>query len=133
MKYQEWVWNQDLVTNQEMIDYQHQTLFRTINDLIKACNMSDEANGLLVEVALDELLKYAVYHFSEEEALMTKHNYSELAAHKIEHKNFAEVMMKFKARFDKGEDVSGDLIEFMHKWLINHIMKNDKAAMKHCN
>ena len=75
MKYEEWKWNDSLITSEEMVDYQHKNLFRTINDLIRACNESDTPNGLLVEVGLDELLKYATYHFKEEEQVMEKHHY----------------------------------------------------------
>lgn len=132
MNYQEWVWSDDLVTNQKTVDYQHQSLFRTINDLIKACNQSDSPNGLLVEVALDELLKYASYHFRDEENLMATFMYPELAAHQKEHANFAEKMTDFKSRFDKGDDISKELLTFMQKWLVNHIMTRDKDAMKFC-
>ena len=63
MKYKEWEWNQDLITNQEMVDFQHQSLFRVINDLIRACNLADKPNNLLVEISLDELVKYTNFHF----------------------------------------------------------------------
>jgi len=132
MKYEEWKWNDSLITNEEVVDYQHKNLFRTINDLIRACNESETPNGLLVEVALDELLKYAGFHFREEEAVMEKHNYPELAAHKVDHSEFASVMNIFKTRFDKGEEIADELITFMHRWLVNHIMNKDKMAMKFC-
>lgn len=132
MQHDEWVWSDTLKTNQETIDYQHRSLFRTINDLIRACNQSPEASGLLVEVALDELLKYASYHFSEEEEVMRKHNYTGLNAHHAEHVSFASQMLEFKKRFDRNENVADELITFMHRWLVNHIMTRDKEAMAHC-
>lgn len=132
MKYQEWQWNDSLITNQEVVDYQHKNLFNVINDLVRACNMSDEPNGLLVEVALDELLKYAGHHFKDEEGLMQMKNYKDLAAHQEQHKNFVKVMLNFKDRFDKNENIADDLLSFMQKWLTEHILTRDKEAMKAC-
>lgn len=132
MKYQEWQWNDSLMTNQEVVDYQHKNLFNIINDLSRACNMSDEPNGLLVEVALDELLKYAGHHFKDEEGLMQMKNYKDLEAHQEQHKNFVKAMLNFKTRFDKNENIAGDLIAFMQKWLTEHILTKDKEAMKAC-
>lgn len=132
MKYEEWQWNDSLVTNQETVDYQHRILFSVINDLVRACNMSDEPNGLLVEVALDALLKYAGYHFKEEEGVMIEHNYPGLSIHQEQHKNFVKVMLNYKDRFDNNENIADELLNFMHKWLVDHIMTRDKEAMKAC-
>lgn len=33
MSYQEWVWTEEFITGQETVDYQHKTLFNTINDM----------------------------------------------------------------------------------------------------
>jgi hemerythrin len=132
MKYQEWKWSSDFITNHEVIDFQHQSLFRVINDLIRACNESDTPNGLLVEVALDELLKYAGYHFREEEQVMEKHHYADLPAHREQHGKFVEVMVEFKKKFDNNVDITSELLPFMQKWLVDHILNRDKAAMKAC-
>jgi hemerythrin-like metal-binding protein len=132
MKYQEWQWNHLLETHQPTIDFEHKALFTTINDLIRACNMSEEPNGLLVEVALDELLKYAKHHFSDEETLMEKSTYPDLASHKEQHRKFTDLMNNFKTRFMNNEDISNELITFMQKWLVDHIMNRDKVAMKYC-
>lgn len=132
MKHEEWKWNDTLLTSQDTVDYQHKTLFRIINDLIRACNESSDPNGLLVEVALDELLKYAGYHFGEEEGIMKKFNYPAFEQHHTEHVEFVEVMKIFKQRFNKNEDIADELINFMHRWLVKHIMTKDKEAMSHC-
>jgi hemerythrin len=133
MEHQEWQWNDTFLTNHETVDYQHRTLFNTINDLVRAHNMSEDgANGLLVEVALDELLKYAAHHFGDEEGIMIKHGYKELSAHQEQHKKFVEAMLKFKVRFDKNENITSELLSFMQKWLVDHIMTRDQEAMKVC-
>lgn len=133
MKYQEWKWNDNLITNEETVDYQHKRLFQVVNDLINACNQSDTPNGLLVEVALDELLKYAGYHFNDEERIFENYKFQGLEEHKLEHYDFVTLMINFKIRFDKGEEIADELIKFMHQWLINHIMTKDKVAMATCH
>ncbi len=133
MKHQEWQWNDSLITNHELVDYQHKILFSVINDLVRACDMSeDEPNGLLVEVALDALLKYAGYHFKEEEEVMIANNFKDLSLHQEQHKNFVKVMLEYKSRFDKNENIADELLTFMQKWLVDHIMTRDKEAMKAC-
>lgn len=134
MQHEEWQWSDDFLTTKDIINYQHKTLFSIINDLVRACNMSeDQPNGLLVEVALDELLKYAGYHFGAEEEIMAKNNYEGLADHKAQHKSFVEAMLKFKGRFDKDENIANELLIFMKKWLVDHILNKDKVSMAACN
>lgn len=133
MKYEEWKWSDDFLTTKDEINYQHKTLFNIINDLIRACNMSEEEpNGLLVEVALDELLKYAGYHFGAEEHIMSEHNYAGLVEHKAQHQSFVVSMLKFKERFNNNENIASELLTFMKKWLVDHILTKDKIAMAHC-
>ncbi|MGZ3809873.1 MAG: bacteriohemerythrin [Bacteriovorax sp.] len=128
----EWKWDDVYLTDHATVDYQHKILFNVINDLIRARNASDDPNGLLVEVALDELLKYATYHFRDEEEVMIKHNYDDLIQHQAQHKNFVDVMLKFKSRFDNNENITDELLNFMQKWLLDHILTRDKKAMNAC-
>ncbi len=126
----EWNWDDKLITGEETVDYQHKILFRVINDLIRALNMSDNTTSLLTEVAIDELLKYAGYHFSEEEEIMKKKQYIGFGSHKAQHEQFVTSILNFKKRYNQDENVGHDLINFMQNWLINHILKLDKEALK---
>jgi len=126
----EWDWDDQLLTGEETVDYQHKILFRVINDLIRAVNMSDDTSSILVEVALDELLKYAGYHFSDEEELMKKKQYSGFGMHKAQHEMFVEKILVFKTRMNNNENIGKELVDFMFHWLINHIKKLDKEALK---
>lgn len=130
MKYQEWVWTDEFVTGQDTVDYQHRTLFNTINDLVRACNESSQPNGLLVEVALDELIKYAGHHFADEEEIMKAHNFAGFEDHHAQHVAFAARVIDFKKQFSNGKDIADELLTFMQKWLVDHILQRDKAVMK---
>lgn len=96
------------------------------------CNESGQANGLLVEVALDELIKYAGHHFGDEEEIMKKHNFKGFDEHHAQHVMFAARVVELKDKFNKGNDVADELLTFMQKWLVDHILNRDKVVMKMC-
>lgn len=108
-----------------LVDYEHEKLFITINNIIDA-SKDVSVNNLLFEINIEELIKYANFHFSSEEELMAEANYQELEAHKVEHDNFKERIVEYKKQFLDGNlDVEG-LIKFLVGWLTNHIQITDR-------
>lgn len=132
MKYKKWEWNEKYKILNDTIDFQHEALFRVINDLIHACNLNDGTSKIVIEVAINELIKYSNFHFSDEEALMEKNNYHFLKEHKQEHQDFRDVILHFKYKLDDDIQIEAELIEFMETWLIKHILVEDKKALLHC-
>ena len=58
------VFDESLVTGNEMIDSQHKELISKINDLVKSCETS---TGMVTAVkTLDYLSEYTDFHFSAE-------------------------------------------------------------------
>lgn len=64
----------DLLTGEETIDYQHKILISYINNVIHAHNFAENLD-LVLEVTLDELVKYTIHHFGNEEEIMEKKAY----------------------------------------------------------
>jgi hemerythrin len=131
MHLKKWVWSDKFIIENETVDFQHQALFRVINDLIHAYNLSDGSSNIIVEVAIIELIKYSNFHFGDEESLMEKINYPGIKTHKQEHQDFRDVIMHFKYQLDEGKEIERDLIEFMETWLVKHILIEDKKALLH--
>lgn len=131
MKYKKWDWSEKYKIENETIDFQHEALFRVVNDLIHACNLNDGSSSIVIEVAIVELIKYSNFHFSDEETFMEKNNYPGLKEHKQEHQDFRDVIMHFKYKLDDGIEIETELIEFMETWLIKHILIEDKKAQLH--
>jgi hemerythrin-like metal-binding protein len=124
----------DYRTGIETIDYEHQKLFIYLNEIIKALEMGDSGR-LLVEINLDELIGYTVFHFNTEEGLMEKCNYEGLEEHKKGHEALKQKAINFKNRFNEGDEIGENLVEFLKTWLVNHIKGTDRkyiALFKEC-
>lgn len=109
----------------ELIDRQHQKLFRIINELGSAAEQG-KAKEALGE-ALGELIDYTKEHFKTEEELFRKHGYPDAATHKKQHDEFVGKVADFKERFEKGKlSMTVEVRLFLSDWLVNHIKKTDK-------
>ncbi|MGC9141544.1 MAG: bacteriohemerythrin [Caldimicrobium sp.] len=118
-------WSEKLVTGVKECDDQHKKLVSLINELYDA--MKQGKGKEVIDKALDELVKYAGYHFTTEETLMSKYGYPELAAHKREHEYFKNKIKEFLDKKAKGEvTLSVEVMSFLKDWLLKHIMGTDK-------
>lgn len=106
------------------IDHQHGRFIGYINDTWDALERGDDSQEFLY--ILNQLLDYAVEHFSCEEALMREHGYPDYAAHKARHNTTAAELFDFDLRLladDPAE--SRAFITFLTDWLRNHIQVVD--------
>jgi hemerythrin-like metal-binding protein len=118
-------WSEKLVTGVKECDDQHKKLVSLINELYDA--MKQGKGKEVIDKALDELVKYADYHFTTEETLMSKYGYPELAAHKREHEYFKNKIKEFLDKKAKGEvTLSVEVMSFLKDWLLKHLMETDK-------
>lgn len=129
MKYIEWKAEYDVGI--AIIDYQHRKLVNLINDLYETNQKQDFKEDLLT-IILDELVKYTSYHFSTEEKMMEKVNYINLNSHKDTHEHFVERITYLQTQLiENKNDIGKDLFEFLRKWLLQHILKEDKEIVYH--
>jgi hemerythrin-like metal-binding protein len=107
------------------IDEQHKKLISIMKSLHDALQ-SDKAGEAEKEI-LVELIKYTDYHFSLEKDLMKKHDYPQMDEHLALHREFTDKLKEFCTKHQAGDsDVSRDVLAFLVRWLINHIMNIDK-------
>lgn len=121
-------WSDKLLTGIEEIDEQHKALFEVINRLDLAVSSEDKWSA--VHFALVELDNYVRVHFAVEEALMRLHDYPDLAAHIAAHRGFASQLMEIKEHSIR-RDVSDEMTQLLHNWLVGHIHIVDKAYVPH--
>ena len=58
---------------------------------------------------------------------MRKHGYPEYEAHKTIHQALTREVREFQRKFQSGEpDMTDELMDFLKKWLVDHIMVIDK-------
>jgi hemerythrin len=119
-------WRDEYSVGIASIDEQHKRLLNLINQLQTAAHYHTEE--AFVDRALDELVDYTKTHFGYEEGLMEQNGYPDLEAHKGEHqamiKQVGESIERYKSDPDQTIE---DIVQYLKKWLINHINGTDKG------
>ena len=116
----DFIWRPEYSVGDEHLDEQHRGLIELIDMLGDESRMGEVLERL--EIYVDE-------HFRDEEGMLEKAGYPDLAAHKQQHKAFEEWLTVSRRAFREPE-VSGMLREsiraYLKSWLVNHIMVSDK-------
>ncbi|HEY0664903.1 MAG TPA: bacteriohemerythrin [Gallionella sp.] len=116
-------WSSEYEIGIPAFDAQQRRFVGFINDMDVACRTRDTARTNHV---MEELLHYTVTHFEVEEELLEKAEYLYLKAHRKVHELFMKKVSEIRARANKGEDISTDLLELLKGWLDNHIKQEDR-------
>ena len=107
------------------IDAQHKELFRIAGELNDAM-ASGRGAGVLSGI-LERLISYTKKHFAYEERLMQIHKYPGFPTQKTQHEALTRQVLDFQRNFQEGTLLlTVDLMQFLHNWLENHILKSDK-------
>jgi hemerythrin len=120
-------WTKDLAVGVQIIDEQHQMLFKKINDLLEACNLRRGKDK--VGEVLDFLGSYVVDHFHAEEDVMALRKYPDAALHRKQHQEFLATFADIKREFDadgSGPHIVARTNQAVVAWLNSHIRAVDK-------
>lgn len=118
------VWTAELSTGISEIDHQHKRIISYINQL-NDLRQTHERTAL--GNVIGEMVDYAMSHFAFEEELMESAGYSFAGPHKKVHHLFTRKVGEMKARFEAGEDVAEELHAMLSRWLLNHILHEDRG------
>jgi hemerythrin len=117
-------WNESFSVGNREIDEQHKRLFTIVADLHTAMK-NGQSRAILGEI-LDRLVDYTVKHFVAEESFMRTHGYAELPQHRLIHDQFTSRIRKFQEEHKSGAVlVNVELMDFLQRWLVNHIQGVD--------
>lgn len=126
------IWDNNFLTNNTVIDNQHLQLIDIINEAIK--NTIDDKNysqNIYYDLK-EKIFNYINQHFKTEEKIMDESNVFEL--HSIEHKKAHEEFAAwFKVTFKDNEISLSQLyesLEYLIQWLAYHILNTDKCLFK---
>ncbi len=125
------MWTPDLSVNVDNIDDQHKELFRKFGQIEEAVwdGRGTEEVGMIIKF----MTEYTIFHFSDEEAIMTKHKYPGYPAQKQAHEYFTGEVRQMKAKFDAGDITSElvvEVIETLGGWFKDHIKVMDRELGK---
>ena len=120
-------WSDEFKLGIEVIDEDHQMLFRTIGQLGK--QISENRNAGVIEATIKSLGLYVEEHFDREERFMLRAGYPDFDAHKKQHDDFRDSIISlrdFHARCPQDVDAV-KIVNFLENWLLTHIAKVDCA------
>lgn len=119
-------WSAELSVGIDSIDEQHKKLVNMINALNDAM-LTDSSNELLGKI-FTGLAAYTQKHFSYEENMFAEYGYADSEEHKRQHTELINQLVELKKKFIENPQgtISADLMQFLKRWLTNHIMKTDK-------
>ena len=116
-------WDPALETGIPIVDEQHQSLFRQVDDLL------DPSKADRVEETLAFLGDYVIINFGTEELMQKASKYPKAADHKKQHDDFIVVLTGLKTEYKSS---GGGMLMLMKitklalDWLQNHISGSDK-------
>lgn len=119
-------WQEAYECGEPTIDREHFELFNLANELIDASILS-ENNSAEVLPVFDRLLDHIASHFSHEEALLARHGYAQLEAHRRAHAGLLKRARELKAALAAGEASLGEIVEFLAGEVVaRHLFKADR-------
>lgn len=118
-------WDSALDVGIEPMNQQHKILIGMMDKLYTQ-NGAHAPKTQLIE-GIDELFKFVVKHFKEEETFMASINFPNLEAHKKLHQNLLNDLQALGDDFKKNTDkkLSSEFVIFLKFWLSTHIMGID--------
>lgn len=117
-------WSDDFSVKVSLMDDEHKKLFDLINDLNNAM-IDGQSSGKIGEI-LQGLIDYTEYHFGDEEDMLRKISYPNIAEQERAHRAFVNKMKEFKEELESGEILlSVKIIDFLKDWLVSHIVNID--------
>ena len=113
-----------LSVNYEPMDNQHKKWIDLLNQIYYA--FMNNADSQEIKSVIKDLADYTVWHFNFENKMMEKYGFQEYAGHKAQHDDILEEVKQIYNKLEKGEEVLiVNILEFLKKWLIAHILKTD--------
>lgn len=113
-------WSDRFALGIDLMDQQHQVLFRLIDQLAKA--IQDETSEAELQPIFAKLHDYTLTHFAAEEQLMAQYGYSADQNHHESHRALEQSLEQLVERAKSGEPlVSIQTMNFLRLWLYNHI------------
>lgn len=122
------IWQEKYALGMPEIDDQHRMLFDIMNKVWDG--IIRNADSSIMEIALEDLERYTMLHFTEEEIFMRNINYPHFNQHVFLHQKFVERISNEKNKAQQGQKISLELLHFLRDWLVNHILVEDRRYVE---
>lgn len=120
------VWTDKLTMYNAKLDYQHQTLFNYINEIIHVEQLTPRSKEF-AEI-LSKITDYGLAHFKDEERVMREYHFPQdlLTQHIFQHRDYIYAVAMFNTNFNQ-PNCSDPIvvISFLRDWWYKHILGSD--------
>jgi hemerythrin-like metal-binding protein len=119
-------WKTSWNTGVKKFDDEHKRILEFIDEI--------EAEGMFgpnIGKIFDDVIKYAEYHFSEEEKTLKEYKYPRYKAQQKAHKELIKQLVDVRKFHKKNDRFNVEPKGFLLKWLITHIQTEDKLYTGH--
>lgn len=124
------MWKDSYRLGVDQIDTQHRELFRMTAELVRASKGTATEEDC--QKALGFLKDYVIRHFRDEEAYQASIQYSDIEAHKAEHREFTKTVLAYEKRLQEDgfdQKIMQDLAGTVTVWLIYHVVDTDQRIV----
>jgi hemerythrin len=116
-------WDGSFEIHHELIDAQHKIFVMLLNKIM--LKLSEDAPLETIQLYFEELRRYAEFHFLSEENVMRECRYPGTANHEQVHTEMLHKIDRFCNQLASGIGNVEEIVEFLKKWLFNHILLED--------
>ena len=118
-------WDPSYSVGSIILDSQHQRLLELCAQVADCVDDDRPDSDDRFHKVLNDVGDYAFAHFKAEEALLARHNYPQLEAHKKEHMGFLSHLSAFLFAASGGHLDRAGLHEILSEWLSQHLLVSD--------
>ena len=115
-------WKDEYSVGYDDIDNEHKIFIKLC---VRFQEMNISTDKKIISRYLEELEKYAEFHFLSEENRMIDVEYPLLAEHQKEHKKLLTTLYRKKSDIESGELSVSDFVPFLIDWFVNHTTAYD--------
>jgi len=117
-------WSEQYLIGNDLIDAEHEELFRLINDFHTQWQQGREQQD--IARVLNQLIGYADMHFRHEETIMRDAGFPLLDEHMALHEVLIDTIFQLQKSYEEGSlRLEMDTMKFVKSWLLDHILQND--------
>ena len=123
-------WDNSYSVGNEEIDCEHKVFIKIIARFVE---LIKEKKSYKFKRNVDELIKYAEFHFVSEENRMFDSDYPDLLNHKKEHEDLLASLKLMEMKLYTDKATVDEFVSFLVNWFLDHTAKTDLKMANYLN